>query len=141
MRVHDIGNALMSEEFLCTIEEPCMSEFPAAADINRALWRPLRRSVVCDKTRCEREPKWLRNSMHACAFPSSMCALLVTATDVGATDVGVSDVTYRCDLDAIWLLVRCDLDAIWLLVIVDRVCLCCCIYLFLSTLCRHMPCL
>ena len=69
-----------------------------------------------------------------------MCALLVTATDVGATDVGVSDVTYRCDLDAIWLLVRCDLDAIWFLVIVDRACLCCCFYLFLSTLCRHMPC-
>ena len=78
----------------------------------------------------------MATEFHACmCLPSSMCALLVTATDVG-----VSDVTYRCDLDARWLQVRCDLDAIWLLVIVDRACLCCCIYLFLSTLCRHMPC-
>ena len=32
------------------------------------------------------------------------------------------------------------LTAILLLVIVDRACLCCCFYLFLSTSCRHLPC-
>ena len=47
----------------------------------------------------------MATEFHACmCLPSSMCALLVTATDVG-----VSDVTYRCDLDAILLLVIVEL--------------------------------